>query len=68
MDNSFYDGFGRTEVQMKEPNSKNGALTFAFTIAGGCIGYAINQHPLLAVGVIVVAGIGGFAAWLGDSE
>lgn len=53
---------------MKEPNLKNGALTFAFTVAGGCIGYAINQHPLLAAGVLVVAGIGGFAACLGDPE
>jgi len=43
-------------------NAKNGALTLAFTIAGGCIGYAINYHPLMGFVLWVVAIIGGFSA------
>lgn len=43
-------------------NAKNGALTFAFTIAGGCLGYAMNQHVLIGMVLGVVAFIGGFAA------
>lgn len=43
-------------------NAKNGALTFAFTIAGGCLGYSINYHPQIAMVLGVVAFIGGFAA------
>ena len=43
-------------------SAKNGALTFAFTIAGGCLGYAINHHPLVGLILGVVAMIGGFAA------
>jgi hypothetical protein len=43
-------------------NAKNGALTFAFTIAGGCLGYATNYHHLMGFVIWVVAIIGGFAA------
>lgn len=43
-------------------NAKNGALTFAFTIAGGCLGYAINSNPVIAFILVTVAIIGGFAA------
>lgn len=43
-------------------NAKNGALTFAFTIAGGCLGYAINYHSLIAMVLGFLAIIGGFSA------
>ena len=49
-------------------NAKNGALTFAFTFAGGCLGYAMNQHPLIGLVLGVVAMIGGFAAAYKDDQ
>lgn len=48
-------------------NAKNGALTFAFTIAGGCLGYAIHSHPLIAMVLGIVAIIGGVSAACQDS-
>lgn len=38
------------------------ALTFAFTIAGACIGYLISRESDMTMVVFVVAGIGAFAA------
>lgn len=38
------------------------ALTFAFTVAGACLGYAIKDPATLFMIVVVVAAIGAIAA------
>ena len=43
-------------------NAKNGALTFAFTIAGACIGYALKDAAFLVLATVTIAGIGAVAA------
>jgi hypothetical protein len=49
-------------------NAKNGALTFAFTIAGACIGYAMRESMGLPYVVLVVGSIGAMAALFGDDK
>lgn len=41
-------------------NVKNGALTFAFTIAGACIGWAVEDAGLCAIMIFSFSMIGGF--------
>ena len=38
------------------------AFTFAFTVAGACLGHAINEPVSLSLAVFVIASIGGIAA------
>ena len=54
---------------MKHPNVAQGALTFAFTVAGTCIGFACRSETALCITAAFVAAIGGMAAALaGDSK
>lgn len=38
------------------------ALTFAFTIAGACMGYFARESYMIIVAIIFIGFIGGFAA------
>lgn len=49
-------------------SAKNGALTFAFTIAGACLGYSIQEPIGLSMVVALVGAIGGMAALFGDEK
>lgn len=45
------------------------ALTFAFTIAGACLGHLAATDSIAILAIFLVAGIGGFAAALsGNTE
>lgn len=47
-------------------NAKNAALTFAFTVAGACIGYAMKESMGLPYTVLIVGAIGAMAALFED--
>lgn len=44
------------------------ALTFAFTVAGACMGYALNNSPEMLIPFVIIIGFAGAAAaaWSGD--
>lgn len=47
-------------------NTKNGALTFAFTIAGCCIGYAVKDTAFLVLVTFIIGCVGFVAASFED--
>jgi len=53
---------------MKDPNIAQGALVFAFTIAGACIGFVCKTNSDMGLVVGVVAALGGLAAMIAGDK